>query len=369
VRIRERYPYRRIREAVQGATPEDAAAALQAGVEAAMARFVQRLLRDEPPDPLQSAGRKPGRSPHRNLAAAGGIFANCLVNMRLLDLPGVMGLHIFPHMGDGGLAAGAALWAWHRALSGPELNGSTQRSSARHGQEDRLPHGRAWSKLDSVFLGTEYVETRMLEALEEAGLSWCCPADLAAEVACLLAEGKTVARFTGREEFGPRALGHRSILFTAGDPKLAEKVNAKLGRDWFMPFASATLVEAAEDLFKDAGRSLEPARFMTITAQCTSRMRNSSPAAVHLDGTSRVQIVTREDSPGLHGILTAYRKRTGIPTLINTSFNLHCEPIVHTPEEGVRTFLEAGLDSLVMGPFLVHLEARMILGETGRQTP
>ncbi len=134
-------------------------------------------------------------------------------------------------------------------------------------------------------------------------------------------------------------------------------LNRRLGRTEFMPFAPVTLAEHAGELYVGIDDVMAAARFMTITCDCTQRMRDESPAAVHVDGTARPQILGREDNPGLRAILEAYRELTGIPTLINTSFNTHEEPIVCSPEDAVRAFLDGGLDYLAMGPFLIPSES------------
>ena len=324
ITLGEGMPFRRLRRRIDQASPEDVAAALQARVEEAMERFLRAQLESS------------WSGPPRDVALAGGLFANCQINGKLLDVEGVRELFVFPHMGDGGLAAGAALRAWHRATD-------------RRG---------AFSEMAHPFLGMEYGEARMVGALQRAGLHWTRPKVLADAVGRLLASGKSVARFTGREEFGPRALGNRSILFSADDVDLSERVNRRLRRDWFMPFAPATLEERADEMVFNASRIRRAARFMTIAARCTETMAVLSPAAVHRDGTARVQLVSREHHPDFHAILTAYEKRTAIPTVINTSFNRHSEPIVHTPEEAVATFLAARLDALALGPYLVYRDGR-----------
>jgi len=178
-------------------------------------------------------------------------------------------------------------------------------------------------------------------------------ADAAEEIAELLILGKTVARCVGRMEFGPRALGNRSILFQAGDPRANRWLNEKLKRTEFMPFAPATLTEEAHRCYRNLEVAADAARFMTITYDCTEFMKQGSPAAVHVDGTARPQLVDRDTNPSFHAILTAYHRRTGIPSVLNTSFNIHEEPIVCTPSDAVATFLAGDLDYLVLDHLLV----------------
>ncbi len=155
-------------------------------------------------------------------------------------------------------------------------------------------------------------------------------------------------------EYGPRALGHRSILVHTGDPSVNGWLNDRLERSEFMPFAPATLEEHAAACYEDWGPGVaHAARFMTVTFRCTEAMRKASPAVVHLDGTARPQVVRECDDPGYYRILRLVHERTGVPSIINTSFNLHGEPIVCTPEDAVRSFRRGRLDALALGPFLV----------------
>ncbi len=155
-------------------------------------------------------------------------------------------------------------------------------------------------------------------------------------------------------EYGPRALGNRSILYPARDPQVNQWLNDQLGRTEFMPFAPAALSSAAHRLFIGLDSSTQKtAEFMTITFDCTEEMKRQSPAAVHVDGTARPQLVTPSSNPSFHAILTHYEALTGIPVLINTSFNMHEEPIVCSPQDAVRAFLLGNIDYLAAGPFLV----------------
>jgi carbamoyltransferase len=162
-----------------------------------------------------------------------------------------------------------------------------------------------------------------------------------------------VARFAGRMEYGPRALGHRSILYQTSDPSVNAWLNHNLKRTEFMPFAPATLAQHAGQCYARLMGAEDSARFMTITFDCTPAMRAASPGVVHVDGTARPQLVDAETAPDFHAILSAYHRRTGVPSLINTSFNLHGEPIVCTPADAVRSFQQGNLDYLAIGPYLV----------------
>lgn len=291
-------PYRR----------EDVCAWLQRGVERDLAALVRALV--------ASTGR--GR-----VVLAGGVFANVRLNQRVAAE--VEALQVFPHMGDGGLAVGAAL-----ALDPPP---------------DPVP-------LDHVFLGPSYPDTALAAALDQAGVGYRRMQDLAGEVARRLARGQIVARFAGASEFGPRALGHRSILASAADRSMTDRLNLALDRSDFMPFAPLLLAEDAGDWVEDVERVRAAARFMTVTVQARPALAAACPAAVHVDGSLRPQLVDAATTPGLHATLTAYRSLTGLPSLINTSFNLHEEPIVESPAQAIATWRAARVDALAIGPFL-----------------
>ncbi|HSK80842.1 MAG TPA: carbamoyltransferase C-terminal domain-containing protein [Thermoanaerobaculia bacterium] len=263
-----------------------------------------------------------------DLALSGGVLANVKANQRLFEIPGVEKIFIHPNMGDGGCSVGAALLL-----------------EARGGLEPR--------RLEHVYLGPEYTRQQMLDALYQQNLSFEEPPDLERRVAELLAGKKIVARFEGRMEYGPRALGNRSILYEASDPEVNLWLNRQLKRTEFMPFAPICTHEAREQCFKNLSGAEHAAEFMTITFDCTDWMAERCPAAVHVDRTARPQIVRREVNPGMHRILTEYARITGVPVLINTSFNMHEEPIVCSPEDAIRAFSLGNLHYLALGPFLV----------------
>jgi len=294
---------------------EDVSAAAQRRLEDVVLAYVQRALRE---------------TGDRQLVLAGGVFANVLLNHRLWQLDGVDGVFVHPAMSDQGIAVGAALA--HQA----ETVGLTP---------SPIPH---------VYLGPGYDDDEIGAVLEREGVDAERPADLAGRVADLLADRKVVARFAGRMEYGPRALGHRSILVHTADPSVNDWLNGRLDRSEFMPFAPATLAEHAADCYDDYGPGVaHTARFMTITLRCTDAMRKASPAVVHVDGTARPHVVHEETSPGLHAILRGVLERTGVPSVVNTSFNTHGEPIVCTPADALRLYRQRRVDALALGPFLL----------------
>lgn len=257
---------------------------------------------------------------------SGGVTANVKLNQRIFEIDGVERIFVYPNMGDGGCATGAALVvakpAQPRAIS-------------------------------NAYWGPDYTREQMLQALQQHNLAYTEPEQLAMDVAQLIHSGKVVARFDGRMEYGPRALGNRSIMYHAREPEVNQWLNKRLGRTEFMPFAPVTLYEARERCYHNIVGAEHAAEFMTVTFDCTDFMRQHCPAAVHVDGTARPQLVKREVNPGYYDILKAYESLSGIPSLINTSFNMHEEPIVNSPADAVRAFLDGRLDYLVLGPFLV----------------
>ena len=259
---------------------------------------------------------------------SGGVTANVKLNQRIFEIEGVHHIFVYPNMGDGGCGTGAALYhSWP---------------------------GGVKDSITSAYFGPDYSEAEISAALDEEGLEYTRPQNLAGEVAALIHSGQVVARFNGRMEYGPRALGNRSILYHAREPEVNQWLNKRLGRTEFMPFAPVTLYEAREKCYHNIRGAEHSAEFMTVTFDCTEFMRENCPAAVHIDGTARPQLIRREVNPGYYDILKEYEKISGIPSLINTSFNMHEEPIVNTPQDAVRAFLQGALDYLAIGPFLVR---------------
>jgi carbamoyltransferase len=155
-------------------------------------------------------------------------------------------------------------------------------------------------------------------------------------------------------EFGPRSLGNRSILYHCNDASVNDWLNKRLDRTEFMPFAPATIEDEAKASFSDLDGCEHTAEFMTVTSDCSEQFKRNCPAAVHVDGTARPQIVRKETNPSFHRTLDEYRKLTGVGTVVNTSFNMHEEPIVCIPQDAVRSFLRGHLDYLAIGPYLVE---------------
>jgi len=211
---------------------------------------------------------------------------------------------------------------------------------------------------DSVYWGPEFSDQELeaaLVAAQKKGLQFRREENIEKAVAELLAQGKVVTRFNGRMEFGPRALGNRSILYSASDASANNWLNQRLRRSEFMPFAPVVMAEKASSLFKNITGTEHTCKFMTIILECTDWTKQHCPAIVHVDGTARPQFVTEEINRSMYRILTHYESLTGIPLLVNTSLNMHEEPIVCTPADAIRAFTASRLDYLAMGPILAWL--------------
>ncbi len=286
----------------------DLAAALQRVTEDAALAFLRHLHR---------------LVPSRNLCLAGGVALNSVMNGRLLREGPFERVFIQPAANDAGTALGAALYQ----VCG--LHGLPRPAGA-----------------EIVFLGPAFDEARCEAAARGAGLRVERPPDMPARAAELLAEGRILGWFQGRMEVGPRALGNRSILADPRSPTMKDTLNHRVKRrEAFRPFAPSVLEDHAAAWFADA----RPSPHMLLVFDVRPERRAEIPAVTHVDGTARVQTVTREANPRYHALLTAFAARTGVPVLLNTSFNVRGEPIVCTPEDAVRCFLGTAMDALVLG--------------------
>jgi carbamoyltransferase len=244
-------------------------------------------------------------------------------------------------MSDEGLALGAAYWFW------AEIAGFA-------------PGGWTPYRPMTMCFGPQFSNEEIEKVLAKGQTKYEYVEDIEAKVARLLADGQVVARFDGRMEYGPRALGNRSILYQPTDPTVNDWLNKRLVRTEFMPFAPVTLKEYADQCYVNVNGSAHSARFMTVTFECTEWMKKNCPAVVHIDGTARPQFIDRLLEPSYYRIVDEYRKLTGLPCLINTSFNMHEEPIVCTPADAIRAFQLGHLDYLAIGNYLVeNAEAKL----------
>ncbi|HKT36171.1 MAG TPA: carbamoyltransferase C-terminal domain-containing protein [Nitrospira sp.] len=264
----------------------------------------------------------------QRLCLAGGVAYNCVANSRLLRDAGFDELYVPPAAGDAGAALGAALWLTHR----------------KGGFSTPVMRSASW--------GPQFSEDACRAALEAAGLAIerLDEAQLCEKVAGELAAGRLVFWFQGRMEWGPRALGNRSLLADPRREDMRALINMKVKlREPFRPFAPSVLEERASEYFE----LVDPSPFMLRTVKVQPSMKGVIPAVVHVDGTARVQTVDRESNPRYRRLLETFARHTGVPVLLNTSFNVN-EPIVCTPQEAVACFLRTEVEWLVMERFMAR---------------
>lgn len=301
----------------------DIAASIQVVTERLLVRLCAALHREYPVE---------------RLCMAGGVALNCVANRAVVERTPFKELYVQPAAGDGGAALGAALYVYHHVL------GNKRAGPLAH-----------------AYWGAEFPVDRIIAFLKEKGRTgrvFLTERELTDTVAGLLAEGKVVGWFQGRAEWGPRALGNRSILADPRLPGMKDTINRKVKfREPFRPFAPAVAAEAAADFFDvEEGELMYPYRFMLITSTVRPDKRALIPAVTHVDGSARVQVVYPGSNPRFHKLIQAFGARTGVPVLLNTSFNLKGEPIVNSPSDALSTFDRSGLDYLVMGNCIVAKE-------------
>lgn len=261
------------------------------------------------------------------VALAGGVFSNIKVNMRIRMLPEIEECIVFPHMGDGGLALGAALHLNYK------LNGVTS------------------YYLDDIYWGPDFNYERILSVIETSGLKKKYYENIEAKTAELISRGHIVFWLQGRMEYGPRALGNRSILALPNSLRIKDLLNLRLKmRVWYQPFCPSILEDEAIKYFKDFDGLSN--RFMTMGYMVAECKRKEIEGAISIDGSCRPQIVTTHETR-YATLLQEVRKLTGNGVLLNTSFNLHGEPLVCSPQDAVSTLIKTGNDYLVMGNYLV----------------
>jgi len=314
-----------------------------------LARSVQVVTEEIVLRMARAIHRETGR---RNLAMAGGVALNCVANGRLLREGPFDDLWIQPAAGDAGNALGCALFAWHQILGKP-----------------RTPDAR---RQQGSYLGPSFTDEVIGNFLDEERITHeRLPMDALVErTAELLAAGKVVAWFQGRMEFGPRALGARSILGDPRSPDMQRLINRKIKfRESFRPFAPAVLQEHVSDYFELDRPSpymllvapVHPDRLIRLSKkQRKARgfyrlriIRSDIPAVTHVDNSARVQTVDSRDNPLFHQLISAFYEKTGCPLLINTSFNVRGEPIVCSPRDAWVCFMRTGIEYLAMGPYLI----------------
>ncbi len=295
----------------------------------------------------------------KNLCLAGGVALNCVANGRLQRESSFQNLWIQPAAGDSGGALGCALAAWHQFAEGP-----------------RLTDGRS-DKMRGTYLGPKFSEREVISSLDQVGAVYENLPDstLFRYVAKLLDEGKVVGWFQGRMEFGPRALGGRSILADPRNPEMQSLVNLKIKyRESFRPFAPAVLEEYVSEYFEQQRESpymlivadiaeshrvpLDPGMPTVSGIEQLKQARSSIPAVTHVDYSARIQTVHEDTNPRFHTLLKAFHHRTSCPVLVNTSFNVRGEPIVCSPSDAYRCFMRTEMDYLVLENCLLEKSAQ-----------
>jgi len=314
----QRYAY--LASVVAGQPRENVAAAAQLVLEESVVAVCRQFLQ---------------RTGMRRIALNGGVFANVKLNQRIAALPEVDDLFVFPGMSDTGNSVGAALLAVDGTIPGYLA--------------------QAHEPLDDVYWGPGWSADQIRDVLDASNLSYeeLAPEQLVDRAAQSIHAGEVLGWFQGRMEFGPRALGNRSMVARATDAGINQSLNDRLSRTEFMPFAPSCLAEHASDLFAGVDKARHAAEFMTVTFDVRQEWRARIPAVVHVDGTARPQLVRQDRNPLYHALIDRYREISGIPLVLNTSFNVHEEPIVCGPNEAIAALLDNRIDRLAIGPFWV----------------
>jgi carbamoyltransferase len=269
-------------------------------------------------------------SGERDLAMSGGVALNCVMNARLRDSGVFDHIWVQPAAGDAGTALGAALWV----------------DFQQRGERD-------W-KMEHAYYGPGYSDQEIETLLQWTGVKYRRSASIAADAAELLARGKVLGWFQGRMEFGPRALGARSILASPLDESMQARLNALKDREDFRPVAPVVLEEALGDWFTPAAANGGTSPYMLFVYGVRPEKARHIPAVRHVDGSARVQTVTRAQNPRYYETIRAFGERTGVPVLVNTSFNTRGEPIVCSPRDALESFWTTPLDALAIGTFIVE---------------
>ncbi|HKO88443.1 MAG TPA: carbamoyltransferase C-terminal domain-containing protein [Burkholderiales bacterium] len=276
------------------------------------------------------------RSGETKLAMAGGVALNCVMNARIRDAGLFDEVWVQPAAGDAGTALGAALWVDLRERHGP----------------------RAW-QMDHAYLGPAYDDEDIEALLQWSKIPFRRMEDPAEETAALLAQDQIIGWFQGRMEFGPRALGARSILASPINPDMKARLNELKDREDFRPVAPVVLEERFDDWFV-RGKATRKAPFMLFIYDVREEKLSHIPAATHVDRTARVQTVDGKHNPAYYNLLKAFERRTGVPVLVNTSFNSRGQPIVCSPRDAIEAFYSTPIDALVMGSYVLSKRSQAV---------
>jgi len=289
-----------------------------------IARSLQWVLEESA---VELAGWLKRKTAAQNLCLAGGVALNCVMNARIRDAGLFERVWVQPAAGDAGTALGAALWADWQARGG----------------------GRAWH-MEHAFFGPSFGDEEIEAFLRRSHLRYTRMDDVAAQTAAVLARDRIVGWFQGRMEFGPRALGGRSILASPLAPDMQQRLNEIKDREDFRPVAPVVLEEEAGEWFVNAGVS----PFMLFVYDVAPDKAARIPAVRHVDGTARIQTINRRQNARYYDLIDAFRRRTGVPVLVNTSFNTRSEPVVCTPRDAIECFWTSPIDALAIGSFLLE---------------
>jgi carbamoyltransferase len=301
-----------------------------------IAASIQRVTEDLLVGMAKSLQKRTGM---KKLCIAGGVGLNSVANTRILNEAGFEQLYVQPAAGDGGGSLGAALWAYNTLLGKPRT-----------------------FRMDHAFWGREYTAGEVGDFLTENKINHEVIEEedqLLDHVVRRLAEGKVIGWYQGRFEWGPRALGNRSIIADPGNPEMKDIVNSKIKfREPYRPFAPSILAECTEKYFElPQAMSHYPARFMLYVVPVKENQKAALPAITHVDGTGRLQTVFRKENPRYYRLIERFGQATGVPVILNTSFNLKGEPVVTTPANAFSTFSKSEMDCLVMGNHVVEKES------------
>ena len=272
-----------------------------------------------------------------NLCMAGGVALNSVCNKRVIEESHFPNLYIQPDAGDGGGALGCAKFVYHSVFNHKRV----------------IPNS---NEMKNAYLGPEYTEQEIKDCLDNNNIKYRIynQKNLVYLIAKQIVDGNIQGIFHGRMEWGPRALGNRSIIADPRDRNMKDKINSKIKyREEFRPFAPSVLLKHWKDYFEIKGSNKEYP-YMLILANVREDKRNKIPAVTHIDGTARIQTIKREDNEFYYDIIHKFFELTEIPVVLNTSFNIRGEPIVCSPQDAVNTFLNSGMDNLVIGNFMVN---------------
>ena len=298
---------------------EDIAAGVQKHCEDLIVAYVKYWL------------KKLGKRTPQDICLAGGLFANVKINQCISEIKGIRNIFVFPNMGDGGLPVGGVCY------------------------QNFIQTGNTKINFSNIYLGMEYNNDEILKILKvkDTELTYKKMKNRPNEIFEMLDSSKVVGYFDGRMEFGPRALGSRSILANARDKKINDQLNKRLERTEFMPFAPVTPEDFASESYINWNPEHIASCFMTRTYKCQLSFRKKHPAVVHVDGTARPQIIKKKHNPRYYDVIKNYCVRSNEKALINTSFNAHEQPIILTPDLAIKSLLQNRIDILVLSDYVV----------------